>query len=84
MNCEILYVQAGLRKGRGTRDQIANIRWTVEKAKEFQTPTSALLTMQKQGVLVLDLLIHLNLANVRRFTESLCVNFLSLPFSGLG
>ena len=47
MNCEILYVQAGLRKGRGTRDQIANIRWTVEKAKEFQTPTSALLTMQK-------------------------------------
>ena len=36
-----------MRKGRGTRDQIANIRWTVEKAKEFQTPTSALLTMQK-------------------------------------
>ena len=29
-------VQAGFRKGRGTRDQIANIRWTMEKAREFQ------------------------------------------------
>ena len=29
-------VQAGFRKGRGTRDQIANIRWIIEKAKEFQ------------------------------------------------
>ena len=29
-------VQAGFRKGRGTRDQIANIRWTIEKAREFQ------------------------------------------------
>ena len=47
MKCECLYVQAGLRKGRGTRDQIANIRWTVEKAKEFQTPTSASLTTPK-------------------------------------
>ena len=36
MNCELLDVQAGLRKGRGTRDQIANIRWIREKAKEFQ------------------------------------------------
>ena len=30
-------VQAGVRKGRGTRDQIANIRWIIEKAREFQT-----------------------------------------------
>ena len=30
------YGQAGFRKGRGTRDQIANIRWIIEKAKEFQ------------------------------------------------
>ena len=30
-------VQAGFRKGRGTRDQIANIRWIIEKAREFQT-----------------------------------------------
>ena len=36
MNCEIPDVQAGLRKGRETRDQIANICWIMEKAREFQ------------------------------------------------
>ena len=36
MNCELPDVQAGFRKGRGTRDQIANIRWIMEKASEFQ------------------------------------------------
>ena len=36
MNCELTDVQAGFRKGRGTRDQIANIRWIIEKAREFQ------------------------------------------------
>ena len=36
MNQELPDVQAGLRKGRGTRDQIANICWMVEKAREFQ------------------------------------------------
>ena len=36
MNCEIPDVQAGFRKGRGARDQITNIRWIVEKAREFQ------------------------------------------------
>ena len=36
MNCELPHVQAAFRKGRGTRDQIANIRWIMEKAKEFQ------------------------------------------------
>ena len=36
MNRELLDVQAGFRKGRGTRDQIANIRWIMEKAREFQ------------------------------------------------
>ena len=35
-NCEISNVQAGFRKGRGTRDQIANIPWIIEKAREFQ------------------------------------------------
>ena len=35
-NCELPDVQAGFRKGRGTRDQIANIRWIMEKAREFQ------------------------------------------------
>ena len=36
VNCELLDVQAGFRKGRGTRDQIANICWITGKAKEFQ------------------------------------------------
>ena len=36
MNWELTDVQAEFRKGRGTRDQIANIFWTIEKAKEFQ------------------------------------------------
>ena len=36
MNQELPYVQAEFRKGRGTRDQIANISWIIEKAKEFQ------------------------------------------------
>ena len=35
-NRELLDVQAGFRKGRGTRDQIANICWIMEKAREFQ------------------------------------------------
>ena len=36
MNLELPDVQAGFRKGRGTRDQIANIQWIIEKAREFQ------------------------------------------------
>ena len=36
MNHELPDFQAGFRKGRGTRDQIANIRWVIEKAREFQ------------------------------------------------
>ena len=36
MNCELPDVQAGFRKSRGTRDQIANILWIMEKAREFQ------------------------------------------------
>ena len=48
INCEHPDVQAGFRKGRGTRDQIANICWIIEKAREFQkTSISALLTMPK-------------------------------------
>ena len=49
VNHELPDVQAGFRKGRGTRDQIANIHWIKEKAREFQKKTSisALLTMPK-------------------------------------
>ena len=36
VNCELPDVQAGFRKGRGTRDLIANIHWIIEKAREFQ------------------------------------------------
>ena len=36
VNCELSDIQARFRKGRGTRDQIANICWVIEKAKEFQ------------------------------------------------
>ena len=36
MNCELPHVQAEFRKGRGIRDQIANIHWIIEEAREFQ------------------------------------------------
>ena len=48
VNCELPDVQARFRRGRGTRDQIANINWIMEKAREFQKSiSSALLTMKK-------------------------------------
>ena len=48
VNQELPYVQTGFRKGRGARDQVANIRWIIEKAKKFQkTSTSASLTTLK-------------------------------------
>ena len=47
-NLDLPYVQAGFRKGRGTRGQILNIHWIIEKAREFQkTSASASLTMLK-------------------------------------
>ena len=49
MDHELPDVQAGFRKGRGTRDQIANIHWIIKGASEFQkkTPISSSLTMTK-------------------------------------
>ena len=48
MNHELPDVPAGFRKGRGTGNQIANIHWIIEKARELKkTPTSALFTMPK-------------------------------------
>ena len=48
VNRELPDVQAGFRKGRGTKGQIANVRWIMDKAREFQkTSISALLTMPK-------------------------------------
>ena len=46
MNCELPDVQAGFKKGRGTRGQIANIHWIIKKARDSRK-TSALLTMPK-------------------------------------
>ena len=40
VNCELPDVQAGFRKGRGTRDQIASLQWIIEKAREFQKKKS--------------------------------------------
>ena len=47
MNWELSDVQAGFRKGRGTRDQIAKIQWTIRKESSRKTSTSVLLTMPK-------------------------------------
>ena len=49
INCELPDVQAGYRKGKGTQDQIGNIYWIIEKAREIQKKTSisALLTLPK-------------------------------------
>ena len=48
VNCELPNDQAGFGKGRGTRDQIANMHWFIQKARQFQkTSISALLTMPK-------------------------------------
>ena len=45
VNCELPDVQTGFRKGRGTIDQIANIRWIIEKAREFQKKKKNLLLL---------------------------------------
>ena len=47
MNREFSGIQAGFRKGRGTRDQIANIRWIIKKARVWKKSISALLTLPK-------------------------------------
>ena len=48
VNRELPDVEAGFRKGRGTRDQIANIRWVIKRAREFQKKsTSALMNIPK-------------------------------------
>ena len=68
VNCELPDVQAAFRKGRGTRDQIANICWIIEKARQFQkkTSTSALLTTPKPLTVWITVLLLLSyLSRVR-------------------
>ena len=50
MNQELPDVQAGFRKGRGTRDQIANILWIIKKAREFQKTSSSLTMLKPSNV----------------------------------
>ena len=50
VNHELLDVQAGFRKGRGTRDQIANICWIIEKARDFQKNTYCFIDYTKAFV----------------------------------
>ena len=52
MDRELPDVQAGFRKGRGTRDQIANIRWIMEKAREFQKTSIYVLLMMPKPLTV--------------------------------
>ena len=54
MNCELPDVQSGLRKGRGTRDQIVNICWIIEKAREFQGNISFCFTDYAKAIYCVD------------------------------
>ena len=47
MNWELTDIQVGFRKGRGTRDQIANIHWIIEKAREFQKKNTCFIDYDK-------------------------------------
>ena len=60
MNHELSDVQAGFRKGRRTRDQIANIRWIIEKAREFQKSIYCVIDLAK----VFDCVDHNKLWNM--------------------
>ena len=48
VNCELADVQARFRKGRGTRDQISNIHWIIEKAREVQKTSTAFIDYAKE------------------------------------
>ena len=58
MNRELPDVQAGFRKGRGTRDQIANIHWIIEKARELQKKTSTSVSMTMSKLLTVWIIIN--------------------------
>ena len=52
VNYELPYVQAGFRKGRGTRDEIANIRWITERARELQKTSISALFITPKSLIV--------------------------------
>ena len=55
MNWELPYVQAGFRKGRGSRDQFFNICWIIERAREFQKKTSTYALLTTPGPLTVGI-----------------------------
>ena len=63
MNCELPDVQAGFRKGRGTRDRIANILWIIGKAREFQKNTYFCFVAYAKAFDYVD---HNELCNIRK------------------
>ena len=60
MKCELPDVQAGFRKGRGTRDQISNIHWIIEKAREFQKSISFCFIDYAKSFDCVDHTVHIN------------------------
>ena len=68
MNCELLDVQAGFRKGRGTRDPIANIRWIMGKAREFQKNIYFCFIDYAKAF---DCMIHNKLENSERYGDTI-------------
>ena len=64
MNCEVPNVQAGFREGRGTRDQIANICWIIEKAREFRKNIYLCFTDYAKAF---DFVDHKKLENLKRW-----------------
>ena len=80
VNCELPDVQAGFRKGRGTRDQIANICWIMEKAREFQKNISFCFIDYAKAFDCVD---HNKLWKILQEmgipSSSLCVSFLTVP-----
>ena len=72
VNQELPNVKAGFRKGRGTRYQIANIHWIIEKAREFQKKTSnfASLTMLKR--LIVWIISSVQFSSVAQSCPTLC------------
>ena len=77
VNQELPDVQAGFRKGRGTRDQIANICWVIEKAREFQKKTSN--SASFSSVQLLDHVEIFVIPWTATCKASLSICFLSLP-----
>ena len=91
LNCELPDVQAGFRKGRGTRDQIANIHWIIEKGREFQKYiyfcfidyAKALDCVDHNKLWKILKELGIFIVSVYKYKEFLCINFMSGDFNSL-